>query len=209
MSKKAKDFVLVILLTGMATAQFAGLVTANPVTFPPYPIEPNKEPPILTIQSPTNITYYGDNILLNFTVTLPDSWGGQNHVKEISYQIDGETVALWSSSTNRDPDVLPKTHQFSTVLTKMAEAQHNLKIKIDAVSFYGSSPPSSYDMTISQTVLFTLAVEPSASPFVSSLNPSLTADLSPSLEVPEFTPAAVLILASALCFFAVAFRKRH
>ena len=47
---------------------------------------------------------------------------------------------------------------------------------------------------------------PSASP---TANPTPTQQPSPSPTVPEFTPAAVLILATATCIIAMAFRKRH
>lgn len=147
-------FFFTLLLT--ALSGFACLVEANFMgTLPTdYPLMPNKEPPLLDIVSPANRTYHSANISLNFTVTLPDSWGRQNHVKDVNYELDGHSVNL-GRGTTYDP-TLPKTHPFSAILEGVTEGQHELKIIVDLIGFTGSSPPKDYEFVTTKMVLFTV-----------------------------------------------------
>jgi hypothetical protein len=148
-------FVLSIFLL-TALSGFACSVEANFMgTIPTdYPLMPNKEPPILEIESPANRTYHQADISLNFTLTLPDSWGRQNHVNDVNYELDGQAVNL-GRGTTYDP-TLPKTHPFSAILERVAEGQHELKINVDSIGFTGSSPPKDYEFVTTKTVFFTV-----------------------------------------------------
>jgi hypothetical protein len=73
----ALTVILALLFLTVAGTQVVNFASANPLLGTPVPPAyqtPNKDPPIVTIQSPLNTTYFKNEVSLNFTVTQPDSW---------------------------------------------------------------------------------------------------------------------------------------
>jgi hypothetical protein len=169
MKKKALAlvFVLVFLFSEAFLFQFVGLAKANPV-YSSTPTEPNKDPSVLTVQSPGNATYWNINeVLLKLTVTQPDSWNESSKIKEVRYQLDGELTVLWDGNHGTHhgaPSVnysLPQTSQFSAVLRGLCKGQHTLQVTVCAESnYFPHLPdykfPSIYAMNVSKTVIFTI-----------------------------------------------------
>lgn len=132
-------FILLFLFSEVALSQLVYWAKANPYSFPPfYPETPNRDPPILTIQSPYKTTYYTNVIPLNFTVTQCDSWFQNNLtlvvIQRIDYLLDDKVVNIWSAITNHRSSLLTTT-PFSTILN-VNRGQHSLEIKVAALSFY-------------------------------------------------------------------------
>jgi hypothetical protein len=172
MRKKASALVVVLalLFSEVVLFQFATLAKANPYHFPPfYPETPNRDPPILTVESPVSVTYYTNEIPLNFTVTQHDSWFQNNLtlvvIQRIDYLLDGKVVNIWSAITNsRSP--LSTTTPFSTILN-VSRGQHTLEINVAALSFYDPVQKTDWhflsyvDVVASKTIFFTVAVDTS------------------------------------------------
>ena len=169
MKKKASALLLllVFLFSEAFLFQFVGLANANPV-YSSTPTEPNKDPPVLTVQSPSNATYWNINeVLLKFKVTQPDSWNESSMIKEVRYQLDGELVVIWDGNhgtLHGAPSVnyyLPQTSDFSAVLRGLCKGQHTLQVTVLAESnYFPNLPdykfPSIYTMNVSKTVIFTI-----------------------------------------------------
>ena len=156
----------VLMFSALVGVQFVSLATANPYWPPPfYPETPNKDLPIITVQSPTNTTYYVNEIPLNFLVTKRDSWFQNNMtlvvIQRIDYQLDGKVVNLWSTQTAPHPPTLPTTKQLSTILN-VSRGQHVLQINVTATSFYDPFQstdwhlPFSIQIVASKTIIFTV-----------------------------------------------------
>lgn len=189
MKKKALAlvFVLVFLFSEAFLFQFVGLANANPV-YSSTPTEPNKDPPVLTVQSPGNATYWNINeVLLKFKVIQPDSWNESSMIKEVRYQLDGELVVLWDGNHGTlqgAPSVnyyLPQTSDFSAVLRELCNGQHTLQVTVCAESnYFPNLPdfkfPSIYAMNVSKTVIFTIDAD----------------DVIP--EFPAWTPLLIMLL---------------
>ncbi len=191
--------ILVSFLAGMLT----DVVVANPWMGQPVPPSmrtPNRDSPILEVQSPENTTYYQNEGLLNFTVTKPESWVTTNvscFITGVVYQIDGNAVVLFNWS---DPDgnhSLPSPEQFSVTLGDLEEGQHTLQVNVSAYSRYWTTPEfgffyEDYPLNVSETVNFAIAEKPLPSP-----------------SVPELTPfASMLALVVVTCIVLVAAKKR-
>ena len=191
---------LVSTLTGMNVVEVA---KANPWIGEPVPPSlqvPNKDSPLLTIQSPQNVTYYENEVLLNFTVTKPESWYTTNvscYISKVSYQIDGQSVTLFQIDQKFAPwyyyqDVSNSsiTQQFSVLLKDIVEGQHSLEINVTAFSIYSTTQRFTlfyefYPLYVSKTVSFVIAEKPSPSPTPSQM-PSSAPSLSPTPSIPEF-----------------------
>jgi len=191
-------FVLVLLFSAVALLQFVSLSKANPV-YSSTPTEPNKDPPILTVQSPGNSTYWNINdILLKLTVNQPNSWNESSMIKEIRYQLDGQLIILWDGNhgtLHGAPSVdyvLPQTSQFSAVLRRLCRGQHILQVTVSAESHYFPNLPdfkfpSTYTMNASQTILFTVDANDA---------------------IPEFSSSIILSLFLIATLFAMVIRKK-
>jgi hypothetical protein len=166
----AAVFILALLFSAVALFQFVSLGSANPYDGDPVPPSlqtPNKDPPVVTIQSPLNATYSENEVLLNFTVTQPDSWFKEDiacWIKNISYQLDGgQVVTLFEPTPSLSE--LPATKQFSIVLKGVSEGQHTLQVNVSAESQYCPSETyyffllERYPLDVSHMVVFN--VEPS------------------------------------------------
>jgi hypothetical protein len=174
----AAAFILTLLFSVAALFQFVSLGSANPYEGTPVPPSfqtPNKDPPIVTIQSPCNTTCYQNKILLNFTVTKPDSWFETNVsycvINGVSYQLDGgQVVTLFEPTPSLSE--LPATKQFSIVLKGVAGGQHTLQVNVSAESPYCPYPTyffflvQVYPLGVSQTIVFN--VEPSPTTLVAA-----------------------------------------
>jgi hypothetical protein len=171
----AAAFILTLLFSAVALLQFVSLGSANPYDGDPVPPSlqtPNKDPPVVTIQSPLNATYSENEVLLNFTVTQPDSWFKEDvacWIKNISYQLDGgQVVTLFEPTPSLSE--LPATKQFSIVLRGVIGGQHNLQVNVSAESQYCPSETyyffllERYPLDVSHTVVFN--VEPSPTTLV-------------------------------------------
>jgi hypothetical protein len=167
----AAVFILALLFSAVALFQFVSLGSANPYDGDPVPPSlqtPNKDPPIVTIQSPLNATYSENEVLLNFTVTQPDSWFKEDvacWIKNISYQLDGgQVVTLFEPTPSLSE--LPATKQFSIVLRGVTEGQHTLQVNVSAESQYCPSETyyffllERYPLDVSHTVVFTVESSP-------------------------------------------------
>jgi hypothetical protein len=157
---------------------FPSLASANPYDGTPVPPAfqmPNKDPPVVTIQSPVNATtYFESDVLLNFTVTKPTSWFKPDvvcYIKNITYQMDeGQAVVLYTPTPPTPPSELPATDHFSVVLDGLPEGQHTLQIKVSAESQYLPNDTyywfmvRHYPLRASQTVVFTVENSPTPTP---------------------------------------------
>jgi hypothetical protein len=194
----AATLILSLLFSVLAAFQCVSLALANPYDGTPVPPSfqtPNKDPPIVTIQSPCRTAYLQNEILLNFTVTQPDSWFEANvacWIKRVTYQLDGQVVTLYEPTPSLHE--LPATRQFSTVLKGLNEGWHTLQVNVSAESQYCPNPTyyffllQRYPLDVSQTVLFTVGAGPFPSPSPSPTpspsqcpSPSPTPTLPPSL----------------------------
>jgi hypothetical protein len=141
MSKKtfmATIIVLAFLISLVAGMFVFKVAEANPVPIMP-PTSPVTEPPIITIQAPSDTTYYSDNVQLNFTITgcdhgLVSPYDNPNfyHLSSVSFILDGQTNYLNFSEAQ---DV----QQFSTVLTGLTSGNHNVTINVVAKSLYATN----------------------------------------------------------------------
>ena len=153
---------------------------ANPFSRPAT--VPIKDPPVITIQSPNNTTYFQDVIPLNITVIQPDSWVidqnmngasvwvvGPNTLRSVSCDLDGQSFILWDGTHASQKSLannftvntvcyyLPKDAQFSAVMN-VSRGQHTLQVKVGAVAEYyphDNFPfPNGFDIEASQNVTF-------------------------------------------------------
>jgi hypothetical protein len=99
------------LFSAVALFQFASLASANPRDATPVPPAfqmPNEDLPEVTVLSPLKTTTYFENVvLLNFTVTEPDSWSKPHvvcYIKNITCRVDGDPYVILYMPT---PPTLP------------------------------------------------------------------------------------------------------
>ena len=174
MSKKT--FTAAIIITAFLISIVSGMQAVWVVkAVPPYstPAEPNKDPPLVTIQSPINGTSYAinaGNVELNFTITQPSSWNGSCTIKEISYQLDGQDFIVWNGTVyavlplaggnlTEISYALPVTSEFSTTLM-VNVGEHTMSLNVYTESDYFPSTnftvPTIYPIYVNQTVHFTV-----------------------------------------------------
>jgi hypothetical protein len=127
MGKKVQAliFVLGLLFFYVALLQFVGLTKAKPM-YSSTPIEPNRDLPVLAVQSPGNAAYWNMNkVMLELSVTQPDSWNESSRITKVRYLLDGEEIVLWDGNHGTHhgaPSIdyyLPQTSQFSAVLVDL------------------------------------------------------------------------------------------
>jgi hypothetical protein len=183
MNKKkfiATIIILAFFVIPICGVQFFRMVEANPL--PIDTTSPNTNSPILSIQSPSNITYSTNNISLNITVAKPSSWDDSDTMREISYTLDGQNYPLWVSSLGKEATdcTFPAIKELSAVLTGLSDGQHTLKVDVTAQTKYFPNPNfffASYEsFGTTQTINFTVNNSSSTAP---STNPNFT--LSPPL----------------------------
>ncbi len=160
---------LLLLLLPLAVGFLVvDVAKANP-SYSSTPIAPNKDPPVLTVESPSNATYWNLNdVSLSLAVTQPDSWNESNRITEVSYLLDGQEVIMWDGNhgtLHGAPSIdwfLPKTSNFSTELRGLTTGTHTLQVNVQAESdYFPNLPafkfPSTYTMNVSQKIDFTIS----------------------------------------------------
>ena len=208
MSKKT--IMAAIIISSLLISQLIGiqLIREAEAGPPIYTTSPNTDPPILSVQSPNNITYYTNDILLNIAVAYPSSWDYNKSIIEVSYTLDGQNCPLWASSFGNEGAnyTFPAIKELSTFLTGLANGEHTLKINVNGKYFPSGNPLPWYGLDTSQTMIFTINVPqsttPSQSPYVTisptpsqspSPTPSIYPTLSPTLEpIQSATPTPSL-----------------
>jgi hypothetical protein len=172
--KKTALTLVAALLSITVGTQVVSFTSANPYSPPPFfPPEPNTDPPIITVQSPHNITYYVNDVQLNFTITQPSSWQQDNltlaYIYKVSYQLDGRTNTMWKMMPSQPP-TLPTTQQFSALLNGLSTGGHILQINVTTYSIYDPVQSvdwhftSEYWMNTIRTISFTVDAGPYPSP---------------------------------------------
>ena len=187
MGKKAiiASLVLVSLLVGMQTVE---IVKANPIAHQIPPSSPITDPPKITVESPSNIAYYSQDVLLSFALTgcnrmlpFPNS-GPFYHLTSVSYELDGQKQYLGFSA-------IQDNQTFSELLTGLSNGEHVVTVFVVATSVYATNIVSEgdynyqyqtnfYHSQASETINF-CTVAPSGS----TVSPSPTPSPSPMVTI--------------------------
>jgi hypothetical protein len=163
--------VLFLALIGIQTAKIA---EANPVYF-----TEDKTPPTVSILSPkNNETFSTNDVLLNFTVTKPDTWYTwepyfpnqtmKGTLHSVSYQLDG---TLYGPIIVDDNLISP--FNCSVALTNLEDGVHSLLVTVNGTSLGGDYAQALfYDVPIngsSNIVYLTINAAHSAEPVPTTL----------------------------------------
>ena len=173
--------IFAILFVVILSSSSLGIFNVKAGMLIPYPIEPNNDPPIITIETPTNKTYNTQNITLKFTITKPDTWTWSltpselhfDMIRKIRYFIDGKEKILFNNTRVAD-DRFPKVQYTSIELTNLTEGSHVLRIEVFTEHLYKPTgdlyTPHSvkYRITSSNQILFNIDA---TSPVVFVLSP--------------------------------------
>jgi hypothetical protein len=135
---------------------------ANPVALSWLPTSPDASQPNIAVQSPSQNQYYNpSNITLNFTVSKPESWFGNEtfygRTEPASYYCNGKIVSVQyvldenpqNISVNDDNVLkaydlpLNKTLIFSENLS-LTKGKHLLSVHVSAVAYY--MPSDNWDV---------------------------------------------------------------
>jgi hypothetical protein len=167
----ATIIIISLLVLTLAGAMIVEEARANPWFGEPVPSSlqvPNRDSPSLEIQSPQNGTNYNNEVLLNFTVTKPESWVTTNvscYISKVSYQINGQSFTLYqidsgfmplnyySDSSNSteltttinvplsllSKDPFPLSKHFSVLINDTVKGQNSLEIDVTAFSIYSAT----------------------------------------------------------------------
>jgi hypothetical protein len=216
--KKTALTLIAALFSTIVGTQVVSLASANAYWPPPFfPPEPNTDPPIITVQSPYNITYHVNDVPLNFTVTQPDSWHQDDltlvYIHEVSYQLDGKTNTMWKMMPIQPP-TQPTTQQF-LMLYGLSRGGHTLQINVTTYSIYDPVQSadwhltSEYWMNAIRTTSFTVDAGPYPSP---STSPSPSP--SPQETEPEPFPTATIAtvsgaLVAVVCVGTLFYFRKH
>lgn len=140
-----------VLLPAVIALMFVDSAIANPILYGELPAQPDTNPPIITIHTPiSNKTHYSQNLILNFTVSKPNTWfklapaydsaGNQatlvsGNITKICFEIDGAKNSLPIHDMTFLAEVNPKrTLNFSTNLS-MPTGRHEIMINVVWDSF--------------------------------------------------------------------------
>ena len=182
MKRTALALILALLFSAVITC-YVNLASANWMfPIPPYPLEPNKDPPTLIVQTPQDGDIYNVNTVeVNFTIAKPASWlinGTSIGTYFFRMLIDGKNLS--SLTGTHRPDIDNGTAEsISLVFYNLTRGGHSVKIDVKPMTFYNpyypDHPPSGkgygnyYLDNISQTVHFTVNADP---PKVTILSPA-------------------------------------
>jgi hypothetical protein len=143
-------FTTLMLTVGMQVVEVA---KANPVALSWLPTTPDKNQPEIAIQSPDQNQYYSSFFSLNFTITKPESWFGNEtfigsakpvsyycngRITSVEYLIDGKPISI---PVNDDTVLksydapLKKLLVFCENVT-LPVGKHLLSVNASAVSYY-------------------------------------------------------------------------
>ena len=124
---------LISLLVGMNFR----IVEADPFVVHMPPSSPTTDPPKITLESPSNITYYSRDVLLSFTLTgcyRSLAWpndGPYYNLVSVGFDLDGQKHSLRFSTTQDN-------QSFSTLLTGLANGSHTATVDVEASSTYAT-----------------------------------------------------------------------
>jgi hypothetical protein len=156
---------------------------------PPYPLEPNKDPPTLIVQTPQDGDVYNVNTVeVNFTVAEPASWlinGTSIGTYFVRMSIDGKQLNSSSfTASHHSSDIDNLVESISVVFYNLTKGGHSVKIDVKPMTFYNpyypTHPPSGggygnyYLDNISKTVHFTVNSDPPKVLILSPANENYT-----------------------------------
>lgn len=169
MKKKAVAvaFILALSLSAVTLLQFVDLAAANWYVW--YPQTPNRDPPMLRIESPQSNSVYENNVTLKFTVTKPDSWAFEKsqfpvgNIVYIGYSLDDQENSLFEGPTNAgEREYLDKITHYSVTHT-LSDGPHSLVVEVSAKTWYldGTEPTRCYNarsisLNVSDMIHFTV-----------------------------------------------------
>jgi len=169
MKKKAVAvaFILALSLSAVTLLQFVDLAAANWYVW--YPQTPNRDPPMLRIESPQSNSVYENNVTLKFTVTKPDSWAFEKsqfpvgNIVYIGYSLDDQENSLFEGPTNPgEREYLDKITHYSVTHT-LSDGPHSLVVEVSAKTWYldGTEPTRCYNarsisLNVSDMIHFTV-----------------------------------------------------
>jgi hypothetical protein len=127
----ALTLILAMLFSVIIGEHFAKLGMANP-----WYEDRWTEPPVISIESPTNETYSG-SVMLNFTVSKPEKWksnpttylgtptlyGDTQQFNSVKIELDGKTYRSIEVHSN-----LSSPFRYSEDLSNLRDGEHNLRI---------------------------------------------------------------------------------
>jgi hypothetical protein len=150
-------FTTIILTIGILVIE---VVKANPIALSWLPTTPDKNQPEITIQSPEQNQYYSSFFSLNFTITKPESWFGNEtfigstkpasyycngRITSVEYLIDGKPINIPINDDNvlQSYDApLEKLLVFCENVT-LPVGKHLLSVNASAISYY--MPPDNWN----------------------------------------------------------------
>jgi hypothetical protein len=189
MNKRVLPVAALILALSAATilaAFFIDLALANPYQGPLSPETPDKNPPSIALQSPSNKTYAVDTAAYSLTISKPSSWFNDDSVHgeivSVSYILDGgwRYVTIADLSQN-EGKLSSRLIELTGNVSGLSEGGHDLQLWVESVSYYYPPerasigygwwlmPPEEYRLdTYSERVYFTIDTTP---PTVSVFSP--------------------------------------
>lgn len=184
MKRTALALILALLFSAVI-ACCVSLASANWMfPIPPLPLEPNKDPPTLIVQTPQDGDAYNVNTVdVNFTVAEPASWlinGTVIGTYSVKMYIDGKQLNSSSfTASHYSSDIDNLVEIISVVFYNLTRGGHSVKTDVRPTTFYNpyypTHPPSGkgygiYRLdNVSQTVHFVVNADP---PKVSILSPA-------------------------------------
>jgi hypothetical protein len=162
---------VVLMFSAVIVVQFVSLAAANWYVW--YPQTPNRDPPMLRIESPQSNSIYENNVTLKFTVTKPDSWAFEKsqfpvgNIAYIGYILDGQENSLFEGPTNPgEREYLDKITHYSVTHT-LSDGPHCLVVEVSAKTWYldGTEPARCYNahsisLNVSDMIHFTVDTPP-------------------------------------------------
>ena len=157
MTRTALTLVLALLLGAVATIQIVNVAKANPVPLSWLPTRPDVNQPEIVVQSPSqNQQLNLDVVTLNFTVTKPESWFGNEtfsgNTSPVAYYCNGEIVNVQYTLNGKSENVsvnddqvlkeyklpLQRTLSYSLNLS-LPEGKYVLDVHVAALAYYMST----------------------------------------------------------------------
>jgi hypothetical protein len=152
--RKALALALMLALSFLAAeATVINFAKANPIGYLWFPTEPVKTPPVITVYCPSqNQAYDSTSILLNFSVSKPETWFNWYEEEHLSgiYLTIGKVVSYNYTLDDNESQAIPvddgydwtlnpeEALNFSTNLT-LPYGVHNITIVVECESAYRTS----------------------------------------------------------------------
>jgi hypothetical protein len=160
MNRRYAVFAVVFAVSLLIGIQAVEVAEANPV---PWLSTPNREKPVLTLQSPTNQTTYRTEVPIDFNVTAPESWAtytvrltwNDYYVGEVQYvavYLDSKPLINYTTSHivsyfDGNKKIYPysdgfdglSTH-YSFKLNKTTSGSHTLNVTVFSYTYADGDP---------------------------------------------------------------------